>query len=69
MLEFILENKIQNTAIYHFYTLLNRLLLFIIIIIIAIQYFVACDPKGHYSWIDNFVITTTVSILGIDLRN
>jgi len=24
MLEFILENKIQNTAIYHFYTLLNR---------------------------------------------
>jgi len=27
MLEFILENKIQNTAIYHFYTLLNRLLL------------------------------------------
>jgi len=27
MLEFILENKIQNTTIYHFYTLLNRLLL------------------------------------------
>ena len=23
MLEFILENKIQNTAIYHFYTLLK----------------------------------------------
>jgi len=23
MLELILENKIQNTAIYHFYTLLN----------------------------------------------